>query len=195
MVLYNLHLPSEILFLFIFGILGTLQICCWFLLTHLSYYILAHRIQLLRKYLSDYDTRRSSVLSEIGSVSYDEYCNFFFQLLRYYVLNGKLYRQRHSISYKLKTVHKVLNLLCRSADELNSFNSVPIFLIFTGNTINLIMIHYLIIYNFLNGSNDELVRNYIFVAGFEISIIAIILNAADSPVYEVRSVSFIHYLI
>ena len=63
----------------------------WLLLTHLSYYILAHQIQVLRTYLSGNETRQPPRLSLAGAALHQMFKHFlipqllFFDLIFFWV--------------------------------------------------------------------------------------------------------------
>ena len=97
------------------------------------------------------------------------------------------YRQSQDITQKLKTIQNVFNDLCRSADQLNSFNSVVVFVYFTTKTINLIITAYMICYFYFIEKNDPMVKMLLIPVFVEIIYFMIIFNAADSPVNEVSS--------
>ena len=156
---------------------------CWLLLVHLSYHILAHRIQILREYLSEEMTEQSSNGWKYFLFSLFDISVYFFFLMLHWVS----YRQSQDITQKLKTIQNVFNDLCRSADQLNSFNSVVVFVYFTTKTINLIIAAYMICYFYFIEKNDPMVKMLLISVFVEIIYFIFIFNAADSPVNEVSS--------
>ena len=171
---------------------------CWLLLTHLSYHILAHRIKHLNLYLSDlgdFPTRVSqsenvvSLNAETAAVAvpnrlfilfflWSNKCCHFCELV--FFLS---FINRHDVNHKLKTVQKIFNVLCQSADELNSFNSAMVWFIFTTKTIGFIGSLYIVCSSY---SNDDFV---LIIIKFLIDIVffPVIFVAADSAVDEVDS--------
>lgn len=95
------------------------------------------------------------------------------------------FRRRQNVCQKLKLVENVFDILCQSADELNSFNSLAVLLIFTTKTINLITSIFLSCASFLK-QNGTLSMNFLFNFLFDVLYFVTILSAGDSPVNEVR---------
>lgn len=82
-------------------------------------------------------------------------------------------------------MQKIFNVLCQSADELNSFNSAMVWFIFTTKTIGFIGSLYIVCSSY---SNDDFV---LIIIKFLIDIVffPVIFVAADSAVDEVLNYS------
>ena len=64
----------------------SLQYYCWLLLIHLSYYILAHQIQILRAYLSENVRRQPHSISLAGVAEYPMYVYFLIHQLLFWLI-------------------------------------------------------------------------------------------------------------
>ena len=148
-------------------VLTTLHTGCWLLLIHLSYYVLAHRIRLLSSYLW-------------RGVGPSSGCN------RNYAWHSSDDSTGGDVLQKLRTVQSVFDVLCQSAGELNAFNSVTVFVIFTTKTLSFISTLYICCISVFVEEQKHLMQNVLKLILFDLIYFAVVFNAADSPVDEVH---------
>lgn len=165
----------------------SLHFFCWLLLTHLSYYILAHQIQVLRTYLSGNETRQPPRLSLAGAALHQMFKHFLIPQLLFFDLIFFECRQNQNMATKLQTIQNVFNLLCCCSDELNAFNSANFFLIFITKILNLILSVYMFIHSlFTRRDYSEFeFQSCVLLVVLDMVALWLIINAADSPVEEV----------
>ena len=160
--------------------------CCWLIFIHLSYYILARRIRILKSYLSDDEIRRSRLLStnetalpmRLDHFNWSYYCS---QHETNMLFDFFFYREEQDIGHKLRTVQNVFDILCQFADELNSFNSA-ILIIFITKIMNFIFSLYVFI------RDNEILGDSLKVFLTDFVFFWVIFTAASSSVNEVNSV-------
>lgn len=83
-------------------------------------------------------------------------------------------------------MQKIFNVLCQSADELNSFNSAMVWFIFTTKTIGFIGSLYIVFISYRDDFDDDFVPRIITFL-IDIVFFPVIFVAADSAVDEVDS--------
>ena len=103
-------------------------------------------------------------------------------------------RPAQRINTQLRTVEEAFNILCQSADELNSFNSATIFIIFVTKTLSFIIELYMFI-TMINDSKFDILPHVSAMFFSDIIFFPVMMNAADSPVDEVNSITLLQCLI